>query len=182
MNSGNGQWTSDSAAYLLPQSGDSTDAWAQEAAAQGAVGTQLLLAVGLDTPPPAVRDLLRLEDGHEAVCRRRLILRDDTPVELADSWYPAKIATGTELAQARKIKGGAPTLLAQLGHTITDVVEYVASRLADDAEQEHLHLGPHDPVLVLTRLNRNQHGEPIEASVMVTPGSECRLRYDMKVN
>jgi DNA-binding GntR family transcriptional regulator len=182
VSSGNEQWTSSSAAYLRPQTGATTDVWAHEAAAHGSIGTQRLLIAALATPPPFVRALLNLTVGQEALLRRRLVLSDGRPVELVDSWFPAEIAAGTQLAELRKIRGGTPTLLAALGHRIAEVTEDVESRLASTDEQTHLHLGPHEPVLVLTRLSRNQHGAPIEASVMVTPGSERRLRYEMKVD
>lgn len=182
MSSGNEQWTSSSAAYLRPQAGPTTDTWAHEAAAHGSIGTQRLLAATLGAPPPFIRALLAMGPSQEAVLRQRLVLSDDRPVELVDSWFPAEIAVGTQLAELRKIKGGTPTLLAALGHRITVVTEDVESRLVGAGERTHLQLGPHEPVLVLTRLSRNQHGVPIEASVMVTPGRERRLRYEMKVN
>jgi DNA-binding GntR family transcriptional regulator len=180
VTSTNDQWVSDSGAYLRPQT--AADAWTQEAAAHGGIGTQSLLDVALTVPPTYVGRLLGLEPGSAAVLRSRLISLDGRPVELASSWYPAEIAAGTPLAERRRIRGGAITCLAGLGHHIATVTEDIESRLADAYETDTLQLSQHEPVLVLTRLARNHDGEPIEASVMITPGTERRLRYEMKVD
>lgn len=180
MTSSDEMWTSDSSAYLRPQAG--SDAWSLEASVRGGTGSQQLLAVETTQPPAHIAQALGLTSAGMAVLRRRLISLDGKPVELADSWYPASLAAATALAESRKIKGGAVTLLAKLGQRIASVTEDIESRLANAFEVNFLTLGEHEPVLVLTRIARNQDGEPIEASVMVTPGSERRLRYEMKVN
>lgn len=180
MTSGDEMWTSDSSAYLRPE--PEADAWSQEAAARNGRGSQQLLTVATTEPPGHVARALGLAHAEPAVVRHRLISFNERPVELASSWYPSSLATGTALAEPRKIKGGAVTLLAALGHRIASVTEDVESRLADDFEASTLMLGGHEPVLVLTRTARNQDGEPIEVSVMITPGTERRLRYEMRVD
>jgi DNA-binding GntR family transcriptional regulator len=165
---------------LRPQTG--ADAWTQEAEANGGIGGQRVLGAGLSKPPACIARALGLDLNASAVRRQRLITLDGRPVELADSWYPPAIAAGTQLAESRKIKGGAVTLLAELGYRIGSVIEDVESRFAEPAEAQLLELGDCGPVLVLTRIARTNNGEPIEASVMVTPGSERRLRYEMKVD
>lgn len=174
-------WMSDSTAYLKPRTAGQEDAWTAEAASHGSVGTQRLLLLEWLVPPAWIGNALGLAADEEALCRRRLILRDGQPVEIAESWYPRAVAQGTRLADPRRIPGGAPTLLAQLGHPATAVTEDIESRGADDTERELLHLGEQDPVLVLTRLIRTHRDRPTEASVMITPGRERRLRYEMRV-
>lgn len=173
-------WTSDSSAYLRPHA--QADAWTIETAARGKVGGQRLLSVETTTPPADVRDDLKLPAGHQAVRRLRLIELDGHPVEIAESWYPDEIARGTGLAESTKIRGGAPTLLAGLGHPISAVVEDVESRLPTPVEAELLQMKHREPVLVLRRIACDSEERPIELSVMVTPGSHRRLRYEMKVN
>lgn len=180
MTSRDDVWTSDSSAYLRPQ--NDVDAWAAEAETQGGVGTQRLLRVEMMPPPLAVGHALGLTLGAPALLRLRLIELDGQPVELAGSWYPEDIAAGSGLTVDKKIRGGAVTLLANLGHQIRSVAEDVESRLPMDDEAAQLRMARQDPVLVLTRLARDQDGRPVEVSVMVTPGSRRRLRYEMKVN
>ncbi|WP_123600832.1 UTRA domain-containing protein [Micromonospora sp. Llam0] len=97
-------WTSSSDPYLVAQQ---HDAWSAEAAGRGRVGTQQLLGVETIDVDTQVRRALGLATGERAVVRRRLILEDNRPVELADSYYPEPIAAGTPLADNRKVKGGA---------------------------------------------------------------------------
>jgi DNA-binding GntR family transcriptional regulator len=104
-------------------------------------------------------------DGEQTVVRRRLILLDRQPVELADSYYPAAIATGTALAAPQRIRGGAVTLLADLGYSTADIVEEITARLPDPDEVSRLEIGEHEPLIVLARLSRDAAGTPVEYAV-----------------
>jgi DNA-binding GntR family transcriptional regulator len=88
-------WIASSLPYLSPRRAGQVDAWSQEAAETGRVGTQKIREVGERVPPAEVSAALGLPDGASAVVRRRTILLDDRPVEQADSWYPTGIADGT---------------------------------------------------------------------------------------
>ncbi|MBB4979923.1 DNA-binding GntR family transcriptional regulator [Streptomyces sp. SFB5A] len=103
------------------------------------------------------------------IVRRRLILLDDQPVELADSYYPVPIAAGTPLAEPGKVPGGAVTLLKELGYTGAEVVEDVSAALATTEEREHLGLPEGSAVLHLLRLTQTADGTPMEASLMTMP-------------
>ncbi|RKR87456.1 UTRA domain-containing protein [Micromonospora pisi] len=153
------RWASTSDPYVIPGVGD---AWAKEAAARGRTGSQQLLGVETVVPDLAIRTALDLGDEGRAVVRRRLILEDDQPVELADSYYPAWLAGGTPLAENQKIRGGAIAVLAQLGHTPATVTENITARQPTEAEQTELRIGDHEPLLVMRRLNRNGAGRPVE--------------------
>jgi GntR family transcriptional regulator len=177
----NGGWTSTSMPYLVPQGATEADAWTQEAAARGGTGRQRIVFAGETDPPAEVASLLGVESEGRAVVRRRVIYLDDRPVELTDSFYPLSIAGGTALAEPGKIKGGAVTLLASLGHVGRHVQEDVTARLPTDEEREIFSLGAHDPVLVMTRLIRDEHDRPIEVDVMTMPARGGRLRYELKV-
>lgn len=152
-----------------------------ETAAQGAVGAVRLIAVDeLPAPDLIARDL-GIAAGAPALVRRRLVLRDGQPVELADSWYPAELATGTPIALFAKAKGGTLALLAKQGHVAQRVIELVSSRCATNDEQILLNLDAKAPVLELIRVAHSSL-RAIELTVMVTAGTERRLRYEMKVN
>lgn len=160
-------WVGEAQPYLAPRGAGEQDAWSTEAAAHGRRGGQRLLAVEEVDPPSPVRDFFRTEPGEAVVVRRRLILLDDEPVELADSYYPARIARGTRLAEHGKIPGGAVTLLATLGFTPEDdPLEDVHATTATTSQCAALDLPPGAPVLVLTRFTTSTTGEPMEVSVM----------------
>src|SRR5690348_16339938 len=110
---GDSAWTSVSMTYVSGQPGD---AWGAEAAQHGGAGTQRLVDVGEVSASPAVADALGLNTGEPVIIRRRVMLFDDHPVELVESYYPPALARGTRLAEPRKIRGGAVALLAELGH------------------------------------------------------------------
>ncbi|MFJ5784224.1 GntR family transcriptional regulator [Streptomyces hydrogenans] len=169
-------WIAETAPYLAPREPGRTDAWTEQAARRGRRGGQRLLHAGEVEAPDAVRTALGLPAGERVVVRRRLILLDDRPVELADSYYPLAVASGTALAEPRKVPGGAVTLLAELGYTGAQVVEDVSADLASAEERERLQLPEGGAVLRLLRLTRTADGAPMEASLMVMPGGR-RLTY-----
>ncbi|MFI6881161.1 UTRA domain-containing protein [Streptomyces sp. NPDC050400] len=160
-------WIGDAQPYLTPREPGERDAWSSEAAARGRRGTQRLLAVEEVDPPSAVRAFFRLSATEKAIVRRRLILLDDAPVELADSYYPTRIAQGTQLAEQGKIRGGAVSLLASMGfEPEPDPLEDVSAAVASPSQCDALTLSPGSPVLVLTRFTNSRSGEPMEVSVM----------------
>ncbi|MGW1171668.1 GntR family transcriptional regulator [Streptomyces sp. NPDC002550] len=174
------RWTGTSTPYIESGHGD---AWGKEAAGQGRRGTQQILKADEVPAPQEVADSLGLPTGATIVMRQRLILLDDRPIELANSYWPAAIAAGTPLAGAGKIRGGAVSLLAELGYEPDTVTEDVHTRPPTREEAEALQLADnHEWVLVLTRTISTADGRPYEVSVMVSPGRIGRLHYSMKVD
>jgi len=171
------QRPSDSLAYVAPRSNGQTDAWTEEAQQRGG---QRLAEVAEVDPPEPVANALGLAAGEKAVVRRRIILLDGAPIELADSYYPPSIARGTDLAEKRKIKGGAPTLLAALGYRARHVSEDLDFREADDTEREALALPEGANVLTLLRTTTAEDGSPFEVQLMVMKAPR-RLHYEIEV-
>ncbi|MCZ0984023.1 UTRA domain-containing protein [Streptomyces diastatochromogenes] len=160
-------WVGKTRPYLTPRGEGEKDAWTSEAAARGRQGGQRLLEAGEVEPPDLVRAFFGLGPGELAVVRRRLILLDGKPTELADSYYPGHIALGTPLAEPRKIPGGAVTLLADLGYEAAEEFEEdTVAENASPAQCELLGLPAGKAVQVLTRFVTSTTGEPMEASVM----------------
>lgn len=172
-------WSSTSLPYVLPKAGSQPDAWTQETAGQQA--TQELLEVAEVIPPHEVAVALGLEAGDRAVVRRRIMRREGRPVELTDSYYPPTIAIGTALAERRKIKGGAPTLLASLGHLPGRIAEDVEARTTTPAERVALELDEDEPVLILRRTTTSRAHVPMEVSLMIMLRG-ARLRYEIEVD
>lgn len=149
-------------AYVVAGAGD---AWSAEATAQGRVGTQRLLGASTIEPPDAVRAALRLQPGESVVVRSRLMVLDDQSVEIATSYYPGHVAVGTPLAESGKIRGGAIAVLTALGHAPTDVLEQVTARKPDAEESRILQVEADEPLLVLSRINFDAGGLPVEFAV-----------------
>lgn len=175
------EWVSASAPYVAPRHNGAPDAWTEEASRHGHKGGQKLTFAGEIAAPPEVAEAFGINSGDIAIVRRRVITLDDKPIELTDTYYPAAIAAGTALAEPRKIKGGAVTLLAQLGHDSSRIHEDVTARMPNREEREALHLEDQDPVLILRRVTTDDEGEPIQVDLMTMPATGRHLNYEMKV-
>lgn len=172
-------WDGPSGSYIARRAPGETDAWTDAAARAGRTGSQQIREVAEVVPPTDVADALRLPAGATAVVRRRTVLLDGKPIELADSWYPSSIAHATPLAEPRKIKGGAVTLLADLGYPATGALDDVSVRGATDEEAGLLGLPAGAPVIVVFRTTVSEHDFPFEAAVMVMVPENRHLRYPL---
>jgi DNA-binding GntR family transcriptional regulator len=169
--------TSESAPYVAGRTAGG-DAWAQEAAAAGRQGTQRITNVVEVPASPEVARALALTAGTSVIFRRRLVLLDGTPVEIADAYYPREIAAGTPLAGAQRIKGGAAALLATLGHRAYRTQEEVTARMPTPDERAILELPMDVPVLVLSRRTVDAADTPFEYAVMIMKAAGRVLRYE----
>ncbi|WSR17689.1 UTRA domain-containing protein [Streptomyces sp. NBC_01207] len=175
------EWTSKSLPYLTARPPGAADAWTEEAAEAGRRGSQRILHAGETAAPAAVAAMLGLAAGSTVVVRRRVIELDGEPTELTDTYYPPDIAAGTPLAGTAKIRGGAVTLLAALGHIGVRVVEDVTALMPLDEEREQLRLGAGEPVLRLARTTYDAADRPVQADVMLMPAGRQQLRYEIRL-
>lgn len=174
-------WDGPSAPYLSPRAPGETDAWTDAASRAGRTGTNEIREVSETIPPPEVAEVLRLSPGEPAVVRRRTVFLDGKPIETADSWYPASIASATALAQPRKIKGGAVTLLADLGYVARGALDDISVRAATGPEADLLSLQEGAPVIVVFRTTVSERDVPFEATVMIMVPEDRHLRYPLSV-
>jgi GntR family transcriptional regulator len=168
----------DSLAYVRPRKQGQADAWTEEAQRRGG---QRLTEVAEVEPPLEVAAALSLSAGRKAAVRRRVILLDGEAIELADSYYPLEIARGTALLESKKIKGGAPTLLAELGYRPRHVTEDLELREPTHLEQTALSVPAGSNVLTLLRTTKPEDGSPYEVQLMVMKAPR-RLHYEIEVD
>jgi GntR family transcriptional regulator len=174
-------WDGPSAPYLTPRAPSETDAWTDETSRAGRTGTQQIREVIETIPPVEVVEALRLPAGATAVVRRRTVFLDGKPIETVDSWYAASIARGTPLAEPRKIKGGAVTLLANTGYVARGALDDISVRAATGPESGPLDLPAGAPVIVVFRTTVSEHEVPFEATVMIIVPEDRHLRYPLSV-
>ncbi|WP_026423603.1 GntR family transcriptional regulator [Actinokineospora inagensis] len=136
-----------------------------------------LLSVDTVLPPKEIADGLRLAPEDTAVVRTRLLLHDGQPVELSMSYYPGEIAAGTSLAQATKIRGGAPRVLADLGHPQHHFVDRISARPPTTDEIEALDLPDGTPVIRQLRVIYSHQDRPVEASTLIKGAHLYELQY-----
>jgi GntR family transcriptional regulator len=123
--------------------------WASEAERQGHHGTERRIHVGPADPPPAVAAAL----GAEVIERRRVMLLDGDPVQLARSYYPRALAEGTELGRRAALVGGTLAALARLGVAPTRFREEWRFRLPSEVEAAALGLPAGVPVAEMIRVS-----------------------------
>ncbi|MGW7576264.1 GntR family transcriptional regulator [Streptomyces sp. NPDC054765] len=123
-------------------------------------------------------EALGLPDGGTALLRRQILLVDDEPAELVTSYYPLDIARGTAMTERRRIKGGTPTLLAELGHPPRRSVDRVSARVPTQEQYEALRLPSSLPVLPTLRVVYTDDERPIEVTIMAKAGHLHELQYE----
>ncbi|MFI6498722.1 GntR family transcriptional regulator [Nonomuraea typhae] len=143
---------------------------------QSGLSYRLLDVSELRPPADIVRDL-ELEADETAIVRKRLLIRDDEPVELCWSYYPASIAAGSDLTSHRRIRGGAPRVLADLGLPEREFTDAISVRPPTVEEVEALHLPAEVPVICQSRVVYSDDRRPVEASILVKGGHLYELRY-----
>jgi GntR family transcriptional regulator len=176
------QQTIEPASYLPPADEGQAYRWTTEATKRGQCGETKLLDVSEVQPPGEVARALGLTTASAVVMRYRLMLLDDEPVELVRSYYPAEIARDTALAVRRRIRGGSPTLLAEMGLPPREFVDRVSVRLPTSEEFVALELPDDVPVLRTFRVVITEGRRPIEVSVMVKAGHLYELEYRLPIH
>ncbi|MFG2620175.1 GntR family transcriptional regulator [Streptomyces sp. NPDC048507] len=166
------------AASLAPAADGGAYPWLAEVSEHGRAARSTLLAVEAVVVAGDVAEALGCAEGGTAVCRRQLISLDDEPAELVSSFYPPDIAHGTPLAEPRRIRGGTPTLLAELGFPPRHSVDRVSARVATQEQYTALGLPGDLPVLRTLRTVYGDEGRPVEVTVMVKAGHLYELRYE----
>jgi GntR family transcriptional regulator len=165
--------------------------WLADNTSKG-VGRSRLLDVGEIVPPSDVAAALRLAEGDTAIRRSQVLTVDGEPVELVHAYYPVDIARGTPLAERRRVRGGTPALLADLGHRTLRCVDLVAARVPTREQYDTLRLPGDLPVLRTLRVVYAAREEsaggtggaederPVEVTVMTKAGHLYELRYEFR--
>jgi GntR family transcriptional regulator len=165
--------------YPLPASTGEPYPWISDAASRGRRGSIELRWVGEAPAPAQVAAAFGIERGTPVVVRHQLLLLDDEPAELVWHHYPMDIARGSRLTENRKIKGGTPAVLAELGFPLRNAVDQVGTRLATVDEFIALRLPEDMPILRQFRVVFSDNRRPVEASVMVKAGQQYEIQYEL---
>lgn len=150
--------------------------WITEAQAHGKAPTIKILDVLEIEPPADVAEILG-PDGGVALLRKQLLSLNDEPCELVCSYYPLELAQGTAMMGRARIKGGTPTLLAELGYPPLHTVDLVTAEEATTEEYELLRLPRQIPVLRTLRAVLSHDDRLIEVTTMVKASHLFGLRY-----
>ncbi|WP_432158765.1 GntR family transcriptional regulator [Streptomyces sp. bgisy153] len=169
------------AVYMPPAAAGEPYRWITEAAKRSQRGATKLLDVGPVSPPHEVAMALGLEEGELALLRKQILLLDDEPTELTSSYYPLDLAEGTAMMDRRKIRGGTPTLLNELGYPPRFFVDEVSSEIPTEEEVVALELPKDMPVMLTFRIVYSDGDRPIEVSLLAKAAHKYRMRYRIAV-
>lgn len=166
-----------SASYVTADQDGRRATWKQQLAELGMVGGQMLGRVGEVAAPDDVAALLGVEAGESVMCRPRVMLADDEPVQLADSYYPLELASGSPLALQGPIRGGVYRVLAEAGLEPGECEEDLTFPQPTPEEQERLKIGPDVCIVRMVRALWTTAGRPVAVEVMVLRADRHRLTY-----
>ncbi|GHI07665.1 GntR family transcriptional regulator [Streptomyces cellostaticus] len=166
------------ASYMAPAERGKPYRWLTEVSKLGSQARSTLLDVSEVRPPADVSAALNIAADETALLRHQVLSIDGEPVELVKSYYPVAIAQGTAIAESRKIRGGTPALLAELGFPPRLSVDRVSARVPTQEQYRALSLPSDLPVLRTLRVVYSDDDRPIEATVMVKAGHLYELQYE----
>lgn len=153
--------------------------WISDHTARGRNARVEILSVGEVPAPAQVAAAFGIEPGSPAVCRHLLLFFGDEPAELLWSYYPVDIARSTEITDNRKIKGGTPRVLAELGYPLRNAVDQIGARLATVEEFTALRLPRDMPVIRQLRVLYTDGHRPVQVDVMVKSAHQYEVQYEL---
>lgn len=168
--------------YMSPAGPGEAYPWITEAERRGQRGDAKLITVREVTPPRQVAEAFAIDTSALVVLRTRLMSLDDEPAELVRSYYPLDIARNTPLMEKRRIRGGSPRLLADLGFHSREFVDHVSTRPPTPDEYVLLQLPAGVPILRTFRVVYADDHRPVEATVMVKAGHLYELQYRSQID
>jgi DNA-binding GntR family transcriptional regulator len=135
-------------------------------------------------PPAAIARRLNLAPGELATMTRYLLSADGEPVQLATSFEPLPLTSGTPVAvpeQGPLAGRGVIERMRSIGVDVDEVTEEIAVRLASRADAAALSVQPGSPVLVVARTH-SRSGRAVECTEIVVPADRFKLRYRFAVD
>ena len=132
-----------------------------------------------DIPAPAdVAERLGVAVGDQVfVRRRRVMLADGTPLQLADSYLPLDIAQG-RIREPNSGPGGTYARIEEGGRILTQFKEWLWHRPASADERQELELDEGDHVIELHRV-AFAGDQPVECFVGVMAASRHTFEHEI---
>lgn len=157
-------------------------AFQAEVTEQGQTPGAQVIVEGPVTVDAEVAALLGLDPDEQVVVRRRRMLVDGEPVQLATSYVPWSIAEGTRIIQEDSGPGGIYARIEEAGLELETFEEELSTRAALPEEASALQLAPGVPVMLVTRVAKATGGRPVEVCQHVLAGDRHVLLYRFPAN
>lgn len=151
-------------------------------AEHGIIGRQEILDVRDPVAAPGhIAAELRLEDGDRVVMRLVRMRADEIPVRLSRMWFPASWASGTALAERRRIRGGVARLVEELRGPLASSYVDLEGRNATDDERDLLSLARGVTVVHTTTTFFDEREEPVFVQEEIADASRHRWRFRVEL-
>ncbi|MCZ4102668.1 UTRA domain-containing protein [Streptomyces sp. H10-C2] len=118
----------------------------------------------------------------ETIARVRRMYADDIPVQLATSYIPAEIATGTALAEVDSGQGGIISRFTELGHAQVRITERLTVRTPSAEETQVLDLSEDHRVYEVLHTGWTAENRAVEVCFHVMPVHLWELDYEWAVD
>ncbi len=115
--------------------------------------------------------------GTPVARRRRILLVDDIPLQIATSYVPWEIAGGTPIADSDCEPEGSYPHLEAAGHRIGSLEEEISARMPTPVERRALQLPPGTLIIRLVRRALATDGRVLEVADTVNAADRYILRY-----
>jgi GntR family transcriptional regulator len=138
------------------------------------------ITAGTWPAPEEVVARLGLEDGADAVVRRRIEIVDGEPSALRDDWYPIEIGAGTELESPANIERGSNRMLAELGHEVTNEDHCIRARGPTSQETQTLQIASEVPVFDVWKIGYTTDARPVVVYHDILPADRHVIEYSIR--
>lgn len=163
------------------------DDWAADMLAQGKKPRQTVEVRGVPAPKQ-VAGWLDVPIETMLVRRRRIRTADDTPVSIADSWFPPDIADRECEVDGQRVKpimverdiAVAGGFVRAIGVHQVEFRDEVRVRMPSPEEAQLLKLGTGSPVGEHARVGIDDQGRRVRVIVSVFPGNRMYLAYTLE--
>ncbi|MGH2708495.1 MAG: UTRA domain-containing protein [Actinomycetota bacterium] len=137
---------------------------------QGVRPGRRMLEIGRMSAPAHVAARMGLAEGDPILIRSKLMLANDIPVRISNSYFLLSLAEGTRLMEPGFVEGGLEVLLRGLGWRFGRAVETLTARMPTHDEVRMLQAGPEAPIVQILRTSYDPNDHPIHTleSICVT--------------
>lgn len=135
------------------------------------------------TATPDIATRLAIDEGDPVMLTRYTYLADGLPIQVATSWEPLAITTGTPIEWPEGENSPAVGVVDRfdaIGIRITTADEIVSARTPTPEEQAVLNVPTGVPILAIQRTYASE-GRPVETADIAAPGDRYELHYGIPV-
>ncbi|MDG4783925.1 GntR family transcriptional regulator [Micromonospora sp. WMMD961] len=151
-----------------------------EVARQGRIGRQDILDVSPASATAEVARWLSMPEGAPVLVRRRVMLVDEEPYQLGDSYYRHELVKDTAIAQPQPVEEGVLAVLERVhGKPISYYIDELSFRMPTPQESTALKLDPGVCVVRAVRIAYDEDDTPLEAFDQLLAGDKHILVYEV---